>query len=247
MQEPQGTPQRRQRHRKHIGVWIVLASLLVLVIIIVGGLAWSGLVPGLSHVAGADRPRDLGVRAAPADYDSAVQEISAALEKTAPAAGGPGARTPAMAGSKQVELDLTEAELSALLAHSDSDTVPLQNPQVKIHAGGSIEISAAVVTSDIPLDQLPAGFIRQLVADLPDVVPVYVRGSVYLAGPTQLAMNVERLELGRLPLPAGAREAMNQELVGGILDDLFGPGAGVTVQELSFAEGRLHLKVTVPG
>lgn len=247
MQEPQGVPQRRQRRRRLTGVWIVVSALLVLVIIVAAGAAWAGLVPGLSHVTGADKPRDLGVRTAPADYDSAVQHLSAVLEKTPPAASGSTARTPGTAAPKQLQLDLTETELSALLGHSDGGDIPLQNPQVKIHAGGLIEISAAVVTTDIPLDQLPAGVIRQLVADLPDLMPVYVRGTIRMDGPTALAMDVERLELGRLPLPASVRDSMNHELVGGVLDQLLDPNSGVTVQELRFEEGMVHLKVTTAG
>lgn len=228
MLTPKSMPRRRQTRA---AVWIGVSVLLLLVIIGVAGLVWSGLMPGLSHVAGADKQRDLGVTAAPADYEGVAERLDQVLGSASPALGVP----------KQVELALTEPEVSALLGHDG----PLQHPQVKLHASSEVEVSAEVVTSDIPLDEIPSGVIRELIASLPDVVPVYVRGTVYVAGPTDLAMAVERMELGRLPLPAAVRDAMNQELVGGMLNQLL--DSGMTVQAVWFEEGTVHLKVTVPG
>ncbi|HWI52365.1 MAG TPA: hypothetical protein VNT01_09540 [Symbiobacteriaceae bacterium] len=214
--------------------WKVFLVVLILLLAAAGVvLALTGVVPSLSGLVGADQPRDLGVRVTVADRDRVVQDVSS-LFKPAPAASGAGGKV--QAAPAVIDREFTEAELSALLTYQQGGDWPVQSGQVRIHADGMLEISVALVTKE-----LPPAVLQYLPRALPELLPLFVRGRLGIAGAHEVALEVERFEIGRMPMPSGAIAALDPaEMINAELRSL--PGLHLT--DLVFAEGRVRVQGT---
>jgi hypothetical protein len=80
-----------------------------------------GFIPGVSDVMGTNKPIDLGVEYTAMDLNSANQKLSELYS-----------------ASKPTQIQLTSNELTALLASQSerSESIPLQQPQVKVTETG---------------------------------------------------------------------------------------------------------------
>lgn len=219
---------------KRFKVWKVLLTIFLLLLLsVVVLVAMTGLVPGLSSVVGADRPRDLGVTATAEDYDRVVEEVSFLLQR-APAA----ADSPKAAGPQTIDREFTEAELTALLAHEATGDSPMRDPQVRLHADGTVEIALSISKT-----ALPPELIKFLPRVTPEVLPLYVKGRLDVVGQSEVKLQMERLEVGRIPLPLSVLGADAQtELTNVINDELRQPG--LVLEDLIFREGAVRVKGT---
>ncbi|HWI62933.1 MAG TPA: hypothetical protein VNT75_13890 [Symbiobacteriaceae bacterium] len=232
MSVPQIPSRQQERRRRRSGWKVVLAVLLIALVAILALLVYAGLVPGLSGLVGANTPRDLGVHATPADYDRVVQNIST-MVKPAPAAGG--ARTP-----QKFDHEFTEAELSALLAHSSDSAWPVRSAQVRVHADGTLEASLGLSKEAIPpevLQRLPR-------VTLPSEVPVYVKGRLSIAGPNELRLDAQHAEVGRFPLPVSLFAPGGALSFSDLLNDELRSTPGLVLQNLTYQEGRVRIQGT---
>jgi len=185
-----------------------------------------GFVPGLSAAMGAGEARDLGVKATEADRATAIERLASVQVKD---------------GQATVDQTFTEAELSALLAYQEG---PLESAQVRLHEGGGIEISALVQKSQLDLSQLPAGPAAQAAKLLPDRVPVYVRGTLALQTAQQVNLTVEKLEVGRLPLPTSVLGPDMQAMLNESINRQLATVPGLRIETVTFTEGAIHVKAT---
>lgn len=225
-------PLSRSQTRRRLKVWkVLLIIFLLLLLAVVVLVAMTGLVPGLSNVVGAGQPRDLGVTATTADYDRVVEEVSF-LFKQAPAA----ADTP-KAGPQAMDREFTEAELTALLAHSATGSSPVRDPQVRIRADESVEISLSISKK-----ALPPEVVRFLPRAAPEMLPLYVRGRLGVAGQREVKLEIERLEVGRIPLPLSVLGPGAQGELTDLINDELGRMPGLVLEDLIFRDGAVRVK-----
>jgi hypothetical protein len=225
--------QEAHQPRRRLKIWkVLLAIFLLLLLSVVVLVAMTGLVPGLSSVVGADHPRDLGVTATAEDYDRVVEEVSFLLKRPPAAADSP------KAGPQPIDREFTEGELTALLAHQATGSSPIRDPQVRIHADGMVEIALSITKT-----ALPAEVVKFLPRATPEVLPMYVKGRLDLAGQSKVDLQIERLEVGRIPLPLSVLGADAQaELTNVINGELQQPG--LVLEDLIFREGAVRVKGT---
>lgn len=223
----------RLQTRRRFKVWkVLLVILLVLLLGVVVLLAMTGLVPGLSRVVGANQPRDLGVTATAEDYDRVVEEVSFLFQRAPAAADAP------KTGPQVIDREFTEAELTALLAHQATGDSPMRDPQVRIHADGTLEIALS-----INKQALPAELVKFLPRVTPDELPLYVKGRLDVVGRSEVKLAMERLEVGRIPLPLSVLGPDAQtELTDIINEELRQPG--LVLEALSFRDGAVRVKGT---
>lgn len=245
MTEPGARTIRSPRRTGLTFMRIAGLTLLVLLVAALFLLGRTGLVPGLSKVVGADRPRDLGVRPTEQEFAAVLKRIGFTLQNQ-PAATLPGSFRKSYQGKMEVDQALTESELSALLTFNHVSWWPLSDVQLKVHEDGTIEASLSLVTRNIPWEQVPAGILSQLPDKLPEQVPIYLKGRLEPVGPSRFTTEIERLEVGRLALPASILSQENQRHFTNFINDRAAGINGFTVESLQYAEGRLHFKGTFP-
>lgn len=224
------TPRHLQR-RKRPRVWkVILIMLLILVPGVVLLLVMMGLMPGLSPMVGTTAPRDLGVAAEQKELDRVLQEIETMfwLAQNGPAKGV----------AKPFDQVFTEGELTALLQANQLTDFPVHGGQIRIHADGMLEISVGVATGDLPpevAEYVPPG--------MPEILPLYVKGRLFLVGTSELKLEIQRAEVGRLPLPLSLFGEALQGLTDGINEELrWNPG--LRLERLTFEEGKVRLQGT---
>ncbi|HYF90842.1 MAG TPA: hypothetical protein VD969_01210 [Symbiobacteriaceae bacterium] len=234
----------RPRRRWTAGKVIVLLVLLLLVGAVVL-LGLTGLVPGVSKVVGASSARNLGVKATPADFARVVTGLGYQLDNL-PNAQDPAQYRYAYSGQMNVDREFTQEELSALLTYNHVSWWPLQNVQVKVHADGVMEASLGAITKNISFENMPSSILQQLPKALPDIVPVYVRGRMDVVSPTKVALNIQRIELGRIPMPKGLLSAENQRKATDYVNQRISNIKGLSIQQLLFQDGKVRFKGTFP-
>ncbi len=117
---------------------------IVIVLALAGG--YFGLIPGVSKVFAADRPRDLGVTYT--EQDRLNGRVKAGWKLTELPAGLPPALSLQYAGSHPVNTIFTNKELTAWINKSWNN-IPLTNCQIRVNNDGTAEFSGILHTSRI--------------------------------------------------------------------------------------------------
>jgi hypothetical protein len=102
-------------------------------------------------------------------------------------------------GEAGAELRLGDAELSSLVRYSLPGVLPagVEDPTVTI-SEGRVTLHARVELEALP--ELPR--FGEVVALLPDTVPISIRGTLAPFGDQRAALHIDRIEASRIPLPA---------------------------------------------
>jgi hypothetical protein len=223
-----------------IKILLVLLALSA-VVILVGG--YFGLVPGVSAVFGADKPRDLGVKTSEALYKSVNDKIS--MTRTGDAASSDKL---VYSGSKKIDASFSSEEVSSLFAEGKWKNDPIsQGFQMKIAPGGAVEVSGILDRAKLNGYLKFTGFTSALpylekFNFLPEKVPFYLNGSASVKN-NQLELNLSSAQLGRVPLPT---DAGTIKAVEGFADARLSAIPGMDIQSLDFNNGKLNLKGTLP-
>lgn len=224
---------------------LILWFLVLLLLAVLGTAALSGMVPGLSALVGATSARDLGVEATPADFDAVVQRIGYRLENQ-PAAAERSGYKHTYSGRMTLDQTFTEAELSALLTFNHVNWWALNDVQIRVHEDGVVEASTVVRTDYVPWEQIPQSVSRYLPSVLPAEVPVYLKGRLDVLGPQTVNLSLQKLELGRIPVPASALSPESQQRASDFLNQRIRAIPGFAIQSLTFADGKVRFQGTFP-
>jgi len=233
------TPTRR---RFSFGKFLLLLILFVLLLAVLA-IGMTGVIPGLSRLVGATTARDLGVKATPADFQNVTSRMQYTLDNQ-PAATDPSKYRKVYTGKKPVDQVFTSEELSALLTYNHVTWWPLKDVQVKAHADGTMEVAALLITKHVPWQEFPSSITNHLPKFMPDHLPVYVKGRIDRVGPTEVSLGLERVELGRLPVP-GIGAGSNAQATR-YVNDRIRSIPGFTIEELSYQDGKVRFQGTFP-
>jgi hypothetical protein len=227
---------------------------LVIVLLIIGvvllGLGYIGLAPGLAGLLGANTPRDLGVRYTAADLASG--EAKTGTKTIALPAGAAPQDSFTVTGSIPVKVSFTDEELTALAAQRAKQWqyYPVSDAQIKIHDDGTVEASgvlsvgrayacAAALGFSAPAVDAALGALR-VVGGYP---AVYAKGTGAVTD-GQVTLDVQHLEIGRLPVSAELLAQNQGAIVSGIEQII--RAAGVSARSVTFANGELQFDGSHP-
>ncbi len=189
----------------------ILIVIAVLIVLVLGLLAYLGYVPGLSSVFGADKPRDLGIKYTQADFDSAFAKSQVVYE--ALPAGTPDELSLQRRGSRPVNISFTAAEATSLMNDRPFKYWPYKQVQLKFNADGSAEISGVLVKERVSgycaAIGIPKAVAEAVVKFLPNNPVFYVKGKGELVDNMVTGFEPQALEVGRMPLPLGMILAFN--------------------------------------
>ena len=219
-----------------IGLLIVVA-----VLILVAG--YFGLVPGVSTLFGADKPRDLGIVTTETASTDALAKIALARSGDATSA-----EKVTYEGSHTVNVSLSSEEISSLYAKGTWKYNFIAGDfQVKIHPDGTVEASGMLDRARLDgyLTSKGLSDLRSYTntfAVLPAKVPFYVQGSLNVSN-NKVALNVTSAQVGRLPLPTDTASIQAAESV---IERGIPKVPGLSVTSLDFKGGKMNFNGTFP-
>ncbi len=189
------------KKHKHKGKKTAAIIILVLVLI----LGYLGLVPGLSWILGANKPRDLGVKWTEEDAKSMSAKMGrerATFSDDAPET------SIRFEGSHKVDTLLTQEEITANMETRPYKYNPVKNFQGRINDDGSVEISGNLVTRNlrdygkaakVPEDE--AEMILDKISFISD--PAFYAKGTFSVTDNQVDLDIDQATVGRIPVPVG--------------------------------------------
>jgi hypothetical protein len=203
------------------------AALVAVVLVVVGAAAFTGFVPGLSSLAGTDKPRDLNVRWTQQDYTNFYAK--AQVEVQQPDYLCLDCRVE-YSGRQPVDASFSQSEITALLAVQNQKFGPLRDIQIKFNQDKSLEFSAMSV--------------REM------KLPLYFKGIPLRSG-GKLDFNLQSVEAGRLPLPGsmiaqytGTQDS--QDSMREIIDALMKQAGILQLDDMRVDAGFFYFKGVLP-
>lgn len=227
--------------------------LLGIVIVVAGGalaLGYLGFVPALAGVFGSDQPRDLGITYSAADLQSANQKAGFATVALPPATNPEASLR--LSGKMETNDSFTDRELTALINDHEArwKYYPVSDGQVRINPDGSVEASGVLrvdraygyaAATGVSADIVDAVVDRLQISNVNP--PFYVKGTVVVEN-NRVRGEVHQAELGRFGIPANWISD-NEGTIVSFLEDRIAR-AGISARSVTFANGAMHLDVTIP-
>lgn len=194
-------PDSRSKARKIAK--IILSATAALIIIMAGVLILAGFVPGLSTLAGANKPRDLGIAYTGSDRANARMK-SGLLYGSLPS-GTKIEDSIKRTGSQPLSNSFTSEELTALMNDRPYKYWPFEEIQVKIDNDNSVEVSGRILGNLLPsyakAEKIPMALLNEYQSFAPADPVFYVRGKATLKENKISEFKITRLEVGRLRIP----------------------------------------------
>lgn len=234
---------------KVIQFFLSLIFLIVVGAILIAG--YFGFIPYLSNLMGANKPKDLGVNYSQKDFDSFTEKTGGQLilvKKTL---------TPSssLSYSGQINFDssLTQEQISARLNYSPWKHMPVNDTQLRINKDGTVEFSGNLLIGKLPGFIAREGMGQYSVADVVkglDFIkiikinpPVYTKFKASISN-NKLTLNLEKIELSRFDIPLKKINA--NETLTSVVESIMSKVPGFYAQEVSFSDGKLNFKGTIP-
>jgi hypothetical protein len=233
----------------------LLVVLIIIAIAVVAGLGYLGIIPGVSRLLGADKPRDLGVTYTEADFNALVSKnhVKRVVLESAPTVQS----SFALQGSQTITNAFTDKELTARLAREEDWALnPFTDVQVKIAQDSVVEASGIVhvdrlrgyaEATGVPQDQIDAIAKGMTKYRIPQgSFPVYAKGTLSITD-NKLDINLSGLTIGKIPIAETLYRGAKSSFESFVRERLTSGGYGsLSVKALSFANGKMTFSGTLP-
>lgn len=200
---------------------IILLVVLSLPILLLGA---SGIfnIPILSHIFGANSPKDLGIEVSEQALQSGLKKFPVELKSEPGTFTGIGKKE--FEGKVAIDAEYTSEEITSALDNLFSNAPHVSNVQVKYIEGG-MEVSAFVKT------YLNA--------------PVYAKVGVERVSDKSIDINIEKIKIGIVPIPEKYYEDVGKA-VEDIVNDRMQAVESFSMDLLEYHDGYSYLKGTFP-
>ena len=190
--------------------------------------------------------KNLNVKWGKKDYDSCVQKSKVKLEAVQKlniiqlAEGNFKS-----SGKNNVEATYTNEEISALLSTTNNELGPIKDVKVKFL--GNNEAEATFTVTDRIWDYASKANIKNidLVKGKVNNLPVYLKAKVNKASNKTVAVEIEKISVGRLALPSGIEKEVEKAVVP-VINDIMQKYDSFSMEQLNFDNNGLHFKGTLP-
>jgi len=182
---------------------IFLAFFFAIVLLLVLILGFLGFIPGLSSILGSDKPKDLGIKYTQADVDSGRSKSQ--LEYLAINEPVSSENSIQWSGTREVNIELTSAQLTGIMNTKPWKYYPYKNVQVKFNGDGSAEVSGSLVKNNIPVYastfQAPQVAVDFAMKFLPENPTFYLKGRAALTENKVSLFEPQVFQIGKIPMP----------------------------------------------
>lgn len=243
VEEPRQQPKAKKHHR----LWPWIVGIIVIILLIpVLVLGYLGFMPGVSSLFGANNPKDLGVHWTAADYASYQQKTGAQFLNFANAPDNPAkpGKKIVFADPKQMDLALTQSEVTATINSVGWVWMPLKDVQVKFD-NGAVEVSGKLNTANIAnfvkfiggvgYDQSQVDKALSWVKRFAGDPAIYIKANASVVN-NNLSLQIVQAKVGRLSVPLDVAGKVLNAGTGSIEHNAI----GYNVQNATFSNGQLH-------
>jgi len=229
-----------------------LLTLFFLLFIAAFILGFAGLLPGVSKLFGADKPKDLGIKYSVEDLQSADQKTGIKIV-ILPLVGSP-QESLSYSGNVNVNTRFTSEELTASINRwfEKWKYFPLSDCQIKINADNSVEISGIFRTDRVYGYLAAAGYdqkdIERVLGTIDTIKtnpPFYVKSNASIKDNT-LSLDIEKIMIGKLSLPSFWIKNHQKEIAQFLEEDRINRIPKVDVRNLNFEAGTMKFEGVIP-
>ena len=232
----------------------LLVVLIVIAVVVVMGLGYLGVVPGVSKLLAADKPKNLGVTCTDADFNSIMSKnhVKRIVLESAPDIKS----SFVLQGSQTINNTFTDREITARLAKDDDWPLnPFTDVQVKIAQNGVVEASGIVhvdrlrayaQATGVPQKEIDAIAKGMDTYKIPrGSFPAYVKGNLSIKD-NSLDINLSELSMGKLPVPETLYRQAKAPFESFVHERLTSGGYGsLSIKSLTFSDGTMHFSGTI--
>jgi hypothetical protein len=228
---------------------LFLIVLAVVFGLVVGGLTYVGVMPGLSPLFA--QARDLGVVADVKMAEALMEEHQ--LVNALPGGVVPAEREPQYSGSKEINVTLSNEQISSVFKYWKAQyaKTPVRDVQVRIGADGSGEASGILELGTAIAMAKTLGYSDEQIAQAQQYaglvagdIPFYLQGTASVTD-NQVSINPSIVTLGRVTLPAALAEqaaAAATDAIERKLDQI----PNLMVDSLTLSDGGVKFAGTIP-
>lgn len=224
--------------------------LLLIIFLIIGGLTYMGIMPGLSSVFGTNKPKDLGITYTQQNFDQAKSNIKIAYEILPSNLTGPDSVV--YEGKSEIDTALTGAEITALKNERKWKYDPLENTQIRFNDDGTTEVSASInkekifdYAASIGVSTGDIAKVREALAKIPVTPNIYVKGTFEITNNQVTNLNLSQVQIGKLSVPANI-VSENQHYLGELAEMQFNKIPEFNAQSVKVEDSQLKFKGTIP-
>jgi len=234
-------------------ILLIIVGVILVIALILGAIAaYFGVIPGLSGLFGANKPRDLGVRYSQADFTSYLTKTNTQIFDYSAAPVPPTRPTDTIiyTDPEPKNVTISDAEMSARVSYSKWENLPLKNVQIKA-GDGTVEISGTVITSRLKsfaqiavADQYSSSDIDAALGWLGlagDNPAVYLKTKAIVKN-NVVDIQVQSAQLNRLSLPIG----LTNDAVTATTKSILGKVTGLSIDSAVFSTTGLHFEGIAP-
>lgn len=233
----------------------LLVVLIVIALAVVVGLGYLGVVPGVSNILGANKPRDLGVRYTDADFNSLMAK-NHVKRVVLDAVSTPQASW-VLQGSQNVTTTFSDREITARLAKAEGWALdPFTDVQVKIGQDGVVEASGIVHVDRLRSYAEATGMSQDEINSIAKGMdtykiprgsfPAYAKGTLSITNNT-LDINVSQLVIGKIPIAESLYRQAKAPFESFVHERLTSGGYGsLSIKSLTFTGGKMNFSGTLP-
>ena len=226
--------------------WVVRLSVLLVVLLglyFVAGY-FLGNLPIASRLLGTNTPKDLGVSIS---TQSATEGLIALRKPTSFAQLEAITKNPQ--SYTKVTGSLTSEQASSMVSLGDIPDFPLKFVQIKFEDGGRVEVSGVLDVVKLQSTLAQYGVSGGIVDTIMNIVKNAKWVNVYASGTLSISNNVvtsnlEKLEIGRIPVPIGWVKDNTTSILNGVGNSL--KSSGYNIRSLTISQGKVSLDMDRP-
>jgi hypothetical protein len=204
---------------------IIVVALIVVTLIAASGIVY---IPGFSEVLGTNKPRDLGIKADPAQFSALLAKENVKLTGqnsdfylTAPIRYG---------SAVPMDATVSSEEITSMMQATNNVKGPIKNMQVKLGSNNEMEMSA---------------FAELESYGYPLRGPVYLKGTFFKGSSSSINIHIREGSFGLIPVPEnmlkqgedGIEQQINRQLLA---------MPGLRIDTLEINNGKLHYRGAFP-
>jgi hypothetical protein len=235
------------------GAEVLLIGCLVVVLLVIGAGVlvggYLGFIPAVGKILGVTDTKDLGIKYQDIDTMALNKRMGVYIVKSQDSTQV--ANGLVLEGKVPVSTSLTSEQISAF-ANTDWKYYPFSNVQIRVNANNTVEASGYLKMSKIFSFTQALGFQDEDVRKAMDEykiptadLPMYAKGTLSVTD-NKLDLNITSLTVKKIPVPS----AIIAKAVPGIVsatESIISNLPGVDIQSLTFTDGKMNYKGTIPG
>lgn len=215
-----------------------------------GAAVYLGFIPKVSELLHTNNPKDLGIVFSEKDFKNYNSKVKATIETQKP---GSSSKSIEFSGSEELNVNLTQEEISARITYAKWKYTPVSNTQVKISSDGTMEVSAnleitrlgnflsTVGVSGSSMEEINKWL--EKIGKFSANPPIYIKAKAEVIN-NKSQIDLQSAQIGKIPLPI--EKVDSNSILSNFVDRIFTLVPGFYARKATFKDGVMHFEGTAP-